>query len=256
MKLKLFSLNVKGANNPIKRNVIRNFIRFQRVDLVCLQETKIQEMSSNRACSFGVGRFFDWKVAEAEGAMGAILLFWDKRKLDLVGVETSLFFITCWFKNVEGGFQWAFTSIYGLVERNNRKMFWEELGSLKGLWEGPWCIDGDFNMVLSLNERNRGSRMSHPMRRFAEVLNELGLRDIALQGGPFTWRGEQNNHSMSRLDRFLIMADWECQFNNVVQSILSRLVSDYCPILLDSEGIRYGPSPFRFEIMWLKFEGF
>ena len=41
MKLKLFSWNVRGVNNPDKRDVIRNFIRSQRVDLVCLQETKI-----------------------------------------------------------------------------------------------------------------------------------------------------------------------------------------------------------------------
>ena len=129
MKLKLFSWNVRGANNPIKRNVIRNFIRSQRVDLVCLQETKIQEMSVDCARSFGVGRFFDWKVAEAERVVGGILLFWDKRKLDLVEVETCLFSITCWFKNVEDGFQWAFTGVYGSVERSNREMFWEELGS-------------------------------------------------------------------------------------------------------------------------------
>ena len=85
-------------------------------------------------------------------------------------------------------------------------------------------------------------------------LNELGLRDIPLQGGPFTWRGGHNNHSMSRLDRFLVTADWEIQFSNVVT--LPRLVSDHCPVMLDSEGIKSGPSPFRFENMWLKFEGF
>ena len=62
-------------------------------------------MSANCAHSFGLGRFFDWKVAEAEGVVGGILLFWDKRKLDLVEVETGLFSITCWFKNVENGFQ-------------------------------------------------------------------------------------------------------------------------------------------------------
>ena len=33
-------------------------------------------------------------------------------------------------------------------------------------------------------------------------------------------------------------------------------MSDHCPILLDSEGIRSGSRPFRFEIMWLKYEGF
>ena len=41
MKVKIISWNVKGVNDPEKRKVIRNFIRAQRVDLVCLQETKI-----------------------------------------------------------------------------------------------------------------------------------------------------------------------------------------------------------------------
>ena len=66
MKLKLFSWNVRGVNNPNKRTVIRNFIRSQRVDLVCLQETKIQELSPVIACSLGVGRMAAWRVMEAE----------------------------------------------------------------------------------------------------------------------------------------------------------------------------------------------
>ena len=41
MKLKLLSRNVRGANNLDKRKVISNFVRSQRVDLVCVQETKI-----------------------------------------------------------------------------------------------------------------------------------------------------------------------------------------------------------------------
>ena len=94
------------------------------------------------------------------------------------------------------------------------------------------------------------------MRRFSEVMNELGLRDLPLQGGPFTWRGGLNNQCMPRLDRFLVIADWESQFSNTIQSTLSRLVSDHCPVLLDSEEINSGPSPFCFEIMWLKFDGF
>ena len=202
MKLKIFSWNVRGANNPDKKNVIRNFIRSQRVDLVFLQETKIQGMSLADARSFGVGRLAEWKVVEAEGIAGGILVSWDKRKLELVEVELGHFSVTCMFKNVEDGFQWAFTGVYGLVERCKREMFWEEFGSLKGLWEGPWCIGGDFNLVISPNERNTEGRLSHSMRRFTEVINELGLRDLPLQGGPFTWRGGHNNQCMSCLDRF------------------------------------------------------
>ena len=42
----------------------------------------------------------------------------------------------------------------------------------------------------------------------------------------------------------------------MIQRCLSRPVSDHFPILLGSNGVRTGPSPFRFELMWLKFQGF
>ena len=94
------------------------------------------------------------------------------------------------------------------------------------------------------------------MRRFAEIVNELGLRDLPLQGGPYTWSGGRNGRSMSRLDRFLVSSDWECQYSKVVQKCLPRPISDHFPILLGTDGVRTGPSPFRFELMWLKFGGF
>ena len=70
------------------------------------------------------------------------------------------------------------------------------------------------------------------------------------------WRGRLNNQIQSRLDRFIVSEDWECYFSGAVQSLLPRIVSDHCPILLDCGGTRKGPSPFRFENMWLKEEGF
>ena len=61
---------------------------------------------------------------------------------------------------------------------------------------------------------------------------------------------------MSRLDRFLVSVDWESQFSNAIQRILPSPVFDHSPILLDIEGVRSCPSPFRFELMWPKVEGF
>ena len=47
--MKNLSWNVRGVNNPEKRKVIKQFIRDQRVDLVCLQETKVQNMTLRMA---------------------------------------------------------------------------------------------------------------------------------------------------------------------------------------------------------------
>ena len=90
------------------------------------------------------------------------------------------------------------------------------------------------------------------MRRFSEIIEDLELRDLPLQGGSFTWRDGLNNQSHSRLDRFLVSNEWEGHFTGVVQCVLPKLVLDHFPILLDGGGVRRGPMPFRFENMWLR----
>ena len=59
MKIKILSWNVRGVNDPDKRRVIKNFLRTHRVDLVCLQETKVQEMNNVMVRSLRVGRFLN-----------------------------------------------------------------------------------------------------------------------------------------------------------------------------------------------------
>lgn len=49
-------------------------------------------------------------------------------------------------------------------------------------------------------------------RRFLEIIEELKLIDIPLNGGAFTWCGGLNDQSMSRLDRFLVLEKWENHF--------------------------------------------
>ena len=88
------------------------------------------------------------------------------------------------------------------------------------------------------------------------MIDDLDLRNLPLQGGPFTWSCGLNNQSMFRLDPFLVTEDWESHFSGVVQYPLLRLVSNHFPILLDGGGVRRGPTPFHFENMWLKEEGF
>ena len=65
------------------------------------------------------------------------------------------------------GVQWIFTVVYGPCSRRSRKKLWEELGAIRGLCGGPWCIGGDFNIVRFPIELNREGRLAQAMRRFS-----------------------------------------------------------------------------------------
>ncbi|RVW81655.1 hypothetical protein CK203_044479 [Vitis vinifera] len=66
-----------------KRKVIKSVIRNQKVDLFCIQETKMQVMSEEVVRSLGLGRFLDWRVLNAMGTAGGVLIYWDKRLLEI-----------------------------------------------------------------------------------------------------------------------------------------------------------------------------
>ena len=107
MKIRMLSWNVRETNDRDKRKVIKALLKKNKVDLVCLQETKIQEMSRGLVCSLGVRRFLEWGIVDLRGAAGGIVVFWDNRVLELVGLEAGMFSIFCHFKNCKDGFSWT-----------------------------------------------------------------------------------------------------------------------------------------------------
>ena len=227
------------------------------MDVVCLQETKIKEVSTGLIRSLGVGRFLDWAALRAEGASGGIVIFWDSRVLNLLAKEEGQFTLSCRFKFIVEDSTWVFTGVYGPTVYGAREFLWDELGAIKGLWNDPWCIGGDFNITRFPSERSREGRITGSMRRFSQVIDDLELRDFPVQGGRYTWKGGLNNCRMARLDRFLVSEDWDCLFGGTRQSILPRPTFDHFPILLEGGRVMpKRPSPFRFENMWIKEEGF
>ena len=100
----------------------------------------------------------------------------------MVEMEVGKYSVSCRFKNCEDGFCWMFSRVYGPFVKVEREDFLSELGAIRGLWNEPWCAAGDFNMIRFPFEHSRGGRLSPTMRRFSEVIEELGLRDLSLQG--------------------------------------------------------------------------
>ena len=59
MKLRIISWNVRRINEENKRSVIKSLIRLYSANLVCLQETKVQQITTKMVRSLGVGRCLD-----------------------------------------------------------------------------------------------------------------------------------------------------------------------------------------------------
>ena len=86
------------------------------------------------------------------------------------------------FKNCNDGFYWGFSGVYEPIVKVEREDFWNELGAIRGLWNGPCCVARDFNMIRFLSERSRGGRLSPAMRIFSKVVEELELKNLPFQG--------------------------------------------------------------------------
>jgi hypothetical protein len=123
----------------------------------------------------------------------------------------------------------------------------------------PWCIIGDFNDLLS-QEDKKGTH-PHPnwlCNGFRNAVSDCDLTDIHLEGYPYTWiksRGSANVIE-ERLDRAMANSSWLMLFPEVKLRNLLVSHSDHSPILLQNSPLTENGATytFRFENMWLKEE--
>ena len=100
MTLKLLSWNVRGLNEIDKRLQVRNLLRSWKVDIVCLQETKLEWITRGMVRSIWCCPFVDWLYLGSVGASGGILLMWDRQVVENVEEAVGHFSVSCKFKNV------------------------------------------------------------------------------------------------------------------------------------------------------------
>ena len=88
---------MRGANDETKRKLIKVFLKTQKADVVCIQETRWKDCSKRIIRSLASSRFVDWTASCSEGASGGIVILWYTRVVQLVGVEESSYSLSCRF---------------------------------------------------------------------------------------------------------------------------------------------------------------
>ncbi|RVW28221.1 hypothetical protein CK203_083720 [Vitis vinifera] len=157
-----------------------------------------------------------------------------------------------WGAGCVGSLEWAALSACGAS------------GGIVILWDSIKfkCTEkvlGSFSVTVKLNsdeerrisEKMGDSRLIVNMRCFDEFIRESGLLDPPLRNEAFTWSNMQVDPICKRLDRFLFSFEWDSFFSQSIQEALPRWTSDHSPICLETNPLKWGPTPFRFENMWL-----
>lgn len=147
MKIKILSWNVRGLNEADKRSTIKSMIYKWRADIVCLQETKIEDGSSQRIRQVWGNRWVEWAAMNSIGRSGGIIVLWDKRQWSNRGIQQGCYTISCMLESTQEDFRWCFTGVYGPHTNPEREDLWHELAAIRGLWDEQWVTGGTLMSV-------------------------------------------------------------------------------------------------------------
>lgn len=117
----------------------------------------------------------------------------------------------------------------------DRHLTWALLKSLSRRESLPWLVGGDFNEIMSANEKTRGvTRSEKQMDGFRESIAFCSLKDLHFIGPKFTWRGIRCDHEVKVfLDRFLASSRWSNIFHAARVLHLNPCNWDHLPILVE-----------------------
>ena len=127
-----------------------------------------------------------------------------------------------------------------------------KLAALNRKFQLPWLCFGDFNEILSREEKLGGAlRSQRQMDGFKEVVNVCGFKDLGYNSPDFTWC---NNCVYLRLDRAFATNDWINMFSGTRVLHLIDSTFDHCTLLIANTIAVQPPRKrrFHFEETWTK----
>ncbi|XP_060182548.1 uncharacterized protein LOC132612262 [Lycium barbarum] len=152
------------------------------------------------------------------------------------------------------------TAVYAKCTSTERKDLWDSLATVSANIDAPWCIGGDFNVIMDSNEKMGGlPHRAYKSIDFISCMDQCGVTDIGFVGSKYTWcnNWEPRYKIRKRLDRILVNDQWEQKFQKNMVKHLARTGSDHRPLLLKCQDTSNNfISYFRFLNFWTEQEDF
>lgn len=143
--MKIVSLNIRGLGGGIKRRELKKFVKKERLDLLCIQETKMEWISQEVCNSIWDDVDFSWSYLPSIGNSGGILCLWRNSSFNFQQLFGGNHFVG--LKGRWGiDFECAMIFVYAPCDVVGKKRLWGDiLASMEDIGGMNWCVAGDFN---------------------------------------------------------------------------------------------------------------
>ncbi|RAL37786.1 hypothetical protein DM860_000480 [Cuscuta australis] len=182
-----------------------------------------------------------------------IWVLWKPNKINITIKKWSDQWVHCLGRRLDEHKEVFITFVYGHNEAARRVDLWKDLGTIASTCDKPWCIIGDFNSVLELDDRIGGNPVTiEETSDFKNCVQTCGLEEIPSEGSKYTWSNRQGcgRRIYSKIDRALANIDWFNCFNTKIL-VKEEGLSDHSPLLMREIHTGKGNIPFKFCNMWL-----
>jgi len=258
--MKILTWNIIGLNGRSKQRILWNCIKMEDPDIFLIQETKcagktVEDIIKRCWCNC------ESYKTDSKGASGGLAILWNPVTTILDQGFSTPCTITMHYRAIELDKEGTIANAYGLQNNQDKDLFLKNLAYLGSLEEGKrWIIRGDFNMILTLEEKQGGKkRLEQDSAKFQELIENLRLVDIENSNGTYTWTNKISGHQQiaCRLDCFLILETLLLEVPLVDSNILPKAGSYHWPVQLWVDTIATPKlKHFRFEIFWLSHPNF
>ncbi|XP_074337494.1 uncharacterized protein LOC141674688 [Apium graveolens] len=251
--MSLLSWNCRGLAKPHTVRFLKEIVRQLRPGLIFLSETLVHKNKVEEVCK--KIDYVGYRSVDVNGDSGGLALFW-KNEGSVQTMGSDHHYIDFEVENNQIG-RWHYTGFYGCPERHRRRESWEVLRGLSNTSMLPWCNLGDFNDLISIDEKSGGNQHSRSLiEGFVQTVDDCGLLDLGFEGEKFTWERCHGKYNwvQERLDRGLANRSWCELFPFAVVKVLEVSTSDHLPLFLQLNKQVFVPrvNHFKFENIWLK----
>jgi len=173
--------------------------------MVGLLETTVKDTNAGKVALRLFPRW-SWHHNSDNTTKARIWVAWKPSCYHMKNLQTWDQLIHCEATQINSKIQLFISFVYVFNHEQQRRALWHNMENIANQMTEPWCLIGDFSIVLSPADRIGGNEVSvQEIWSFSQCLQNCDLQEMRSIGAHFSWT---NQTIWSRIDRAFINLSW------------------------------------------------